>query len=120
MPELHKPQLRANVPDDLQCIEKAQQLTLHWVQQHNIRLREIDLVTPSIQISKKFSVWLFYTTDAEMQQNEVSGNTQRIKDQYMAYLRELKCPEEYIGGVIFFVDSDENVKRFAALKPIDS
>jgi hypothetical protein len=107
-----------NLPEELQCIEKAVQLTLGWAQAAGMTLIDVDLVTSALP-NKKFSVWLFYATDAELRKNEASGTTQQIKDKYVSCLKDLHCPEDYLEGVMFFVDSYENVNRYAELKPLD-
>ena len=108
-----------NLPKHLQCIEEAGQLTLKWAQDGKMSLANIELVTSSVLLHKKFSVWLFYATDADMTNSEANGFSRQIKEQYISNLRDLQCPADYIQGVIFFADSFENVKRYAELKPVD-
>jgi hypothetical protein len=119
MADKKKPDAKTPLPEELECLESARGLTLEWALSNHINIRDMDLVTPSILIHKRFAVWLFYTTDALLQQYETGGETHQIKEQYIANLQKLKCPEEYLSGVIFFIDSDENVKRYADLKPVD-
>jgi hypothetical protein len=119
MADKKKPDAKTPLPEELECLARARELTLEWAGSNHINIRDIDLVTPSILIHKRFAVWLFYTTDALLQQYDKGGETQQIKEQYLSNLRKLKCPDEYVAGTVFFVDSDENVKRYADLQPVD-
>jgi hypothetical protein len=109
----------STLPEELRCIEEARELTINWAQEANLNIAAIDLVTASILIHKKFSVWFFYATDTEMITNQDNGNINLVKEQFIQNLKKLNCPEEYIQEINFFTDSYENVKRYAEIKPVD-
>ena len=106
------------LPEVLANIEEARKLTHDWAIAEGIKLLRIELVSTSVHITKSFAVWLFFATDNQLKEYEANGTTQEIKDKYSNSLKELNFPDEYLKGIIFFTDTDENVQRFASLQPI--
>lgn len=106
------------LPEVLINIEKARKLTFDWAVAEGIKLLRVELLSPSIHITKSFAVWLFFDTDKQLKEYEANATIQKIEDKYLSSLKKLNCPDEYLTGVIFFKDTDENVQRFASLEPI--
>lgn len=119
MPKAKKNKTKGELPDPLSCIEKAGELTLEWTTANGFDLLRIEPVTPSVTIHKRFSVWLFFATDSVLNEYEANGTNGKIKDKYVSCLQKLKCPDEYLQGVIFFTDSDENAERYSNLTPVE-
>jgi hypothetical protein len=106
------------VTEVLAMIEEARKLLSEWAAVQQIDLLRVEPVTPAINLNKAFSVWLFFNTDKQLKEYEAKGTLQQLKDRFVNSLRELNCPEDYLQGIIFFPDTQENVKRFDGLKPI--
>src|SRR4051812_33722267 len=106
-------------PDIVVILEEARKQVFDWAIEKEIDLLSIQLVMPSIRIHKVCSVWLFFDTDSRLKAYESDGTIQKLSERYLSVLQELKLPDEYFQGIRFFNDTDENVKRYASLKPID-
>jgi hypothetical protein len=103
----------------VEIIDRACKLVQDWALAKEIKLLSIQSVTPSILTSKVFSVWIFFDTDSRLKQYEEDGTVQQIQAKYLNALHEINIPAEYLNGLRFFTDTDENVQRYAALKPLD-
>jgi hypothetical protein len=112
-----------NVPERVSAvsmtIEKACKQVFDWAIARQISILSIQLVTPSIHIHKVFSVWLFFETDSLLKAYEEDGAVKQLQDEYLSTVQKLNLPEEYQGGIRFFTDTEENVKRYAGLKPLE-
>ncbi len=118
MSEEKKSGTTPKVTEVLAMIEEARNILSEWAATQQINLLRVEPLTPAIHLNKAFSVWLFFDTDKRLKEYEANGIFQQLKDRYLDSLRMLNCPEDYLQGVIFFPDTQENVNRFDKIEPI--
>jgi len=98
------------LPKQFDFIDKAEKATASWAAENNIQLFKVEFVVPFVLTDKSLSVWLFFDTDDSVREYGINGTTERIKNQFMKFLNDMNYPADYLDKVVFFVDSDENVK----------
>ena len=100
------------------CLKEAKAKTIDRATGKDIDLMRIDLVTPVLHESKQFGVWFFYPSELEVTSYAANGTTQRLKNMFTDFLMEMKFPNDYLTGMQFYVDSDENLQRFREIEPV--
>ena len=76
----------------LSNIETGRKLTSDWATEKGIKLLRIEILSPSIHITKSFAVWLLFDTDKQLKEYEANSTIQKIKDKYLSSLKKLNCP----------------------------
>lgn len=99
------------LPIHFEYIEKAGQLTFEWAKDNNFNLFQIEFIVPFVLTNKSLEVWLFFDTDKTVDEYDLNGTTQLVKQKYLDCLTELDYPKDYLDEVHFVVDSDENVQK---------
>ena len=60
---------------------------------------------------KSLEVNIFFKTNKELSENNISGKTEEIKNKFINILKELGYFLEFPDKIMFFFDSHENVKK---------
>lgn len=92
-------------------IAEAKQSTLAWARAEGIPLHTIEYVATFEPWANGIGVWVFYETDANLQENGGSGRNSEIREHLFSALRAARYPSSEFPEVVFEFDSHENVVR---------
>jgi len=106
-----KEKRKQDLPEQFDYIEKARQLMLQWTKTNNINLFRIEYIVPFVLTDKSLDVWLFFDTEKISTQYQTDGTIQKAKTKFLDILVELDYPTDNLKGVMFYVDTDENVQK---------
>jgi hypothetical protein len=90
--------------------EKAKPEIMKWAKLNDIKLCEVYPVIPFVEDDFKAEIWIFYETSKMISDYADVGLTHRLEEEFLAILKSIGYPENYIPLLTFIYDSNENVR----------
>jgi hypothetical protein len=91
-------------------LEKARQQFMEWARSNGIAMERVEHVATFEQWDKNTELYLFFSTDAELERIKSKNELSEIENQYRHFLLDLKYPFERWPIALYF-DSHENVVK---------
>ncbi|MBW8384246.1 MAG: hypothetical protein K0M69_17215 [Youngiibacter sp.] len=92
-------------------LNKAEISTIAWSKMEGISIFRIEYVATFERCDNGIGVYVFFKTDKEKEESEITDFNRKVRQYYLDFLLELKYPFDRFPNVVFFFDSDENVSR---------
>jgi hypothetical protein len=92
-------------------IEEAEIFVMKWAENQGTPLYKIEYVATFEKWDNGIGVYIFFESEEEKYKAQNINFFERIKQYYLSILKELKYPFNKFPEIIFFYDSDENVKK---------
>lgn len=99
-----------NKKEELQwnIIKKAKKLLMDWSNNDKVNIYDIHFIP---MLDFRLEVYVFYEKDEDVSQNQLSGNTDRVKELFLDSLSKLEYKKYFPHKITFIFDSNENVVK---------
>ena len=92
-------------------IESASAKTLRWAAHQAVPLERIEPVVPFVETDFSLDAWLFFDTEAHVEQFRVDGTGDKVVAQFRSDLADSGYPPEWLALVVCHFGSKEVVDR---------
>lgn len=90
-------------------LDPARRAVLSWAASQHIPLHSIEFVATFEDWDDGIGVWVFYETNAQLEQGFGDGTSERVKARVVEELRSASYPFAEFPNLVFEFDSHENV-----------
>lgn len=99
-----------NKKEELQwnIIKKAKKLLMDWSNNDKVNIYDIHFVP---MLDFRLEVYVFYESNEDVIQNQLSGDTDRVKELFLDALSTLDYKKHFPNRITFIFDSNENVVK---------